>query len=141
MDINTTIKYYRNLRLDIISSLLPINMNDIKKAFLLKTINNKRNILKNVLDRVENQNHFLISMLQNDNPFSFKREISDNIIDAIDKYYELYLFISIENEFFYCLIEEDNFPKNKINRQLISFKKVKPFNYKLFFLNRRRIDN
>lgn len=140
MEINTTIKYYNNLNLNRIVSLLPIDMASIEKAFKLKTLNNRKGILGKVLDRIENQNHFLISLFRNDNPYNFQDEISKGVIDAIDKYYDLYLFISKKNEFFYCLIEEDNFPKNEVKRRLIKFEKIKPFNYKLFFFNRKRID-
>jgi len=139
MEINTTIEYYNNLNLNRIVSLLPIDSKSIKKAFKLKTLNNRKGILNKIIHRVENQNHFLISLLRNDNPYNFENEISKGIIDAIDKYYDLYLFINEQKEFFYCLIEEDNFPKNQVSRRLIKFEKIKPFNYKLFFFNRKKI--
>lgn len=135
--------YNRNQKLNKITFFIKENLEEVKidKIFFLKTINETENgktllKLKKIIDK---DNLFKLGLFKNNSPYNFNRLDSEGIVGAVEAYYELYLVIDKQDNFHIYIIQENNFFKDKPINELIYFKKVKKFNYWLYFLNRTKL--
>jgi hypothetical protein len=116
---------------------------DIKKAFYIKSVNDRINILPRLISLIEGERHILISLMTRGRSSSDDRLDEEGIIEAVEIYYKIYLIISNTNEYYYALTKIDNFPINGgTDTVLVLLEKIRPFFYKLYFpFNNRHLLN
>nr|WP_315176493.1 hypothetical protein [uncultured Flavobacterium sp.] len=135
--------YNRNQKLNKITFFIKENLEEVKieKIFFLKTINETENgkTLLKLKKIIDNDNLFKLVLFKNNSPYNFNRLDSEGIVGAVEAYYELYLVVDKQDNFYICVIQENNFFKDKPINELIYFKKVKKNNYWLYFLNRTKL--
>lgn len=111
---------------------------EIENIFYLKTINETEsgNTLLKLKKIIDTSNLYKLVLFKNNTPYNFERLDSEGIVGVVKVYYELYLVIDKQDNYHIYIILENNFFKDKPINELIYFKKVKKFNYRLYFFNR-----
>lgn len=113
----------------------------VEKAYYLKSINESGNTFSKLKGIIESKSYLRLALLKDESPYDFRRLDDEGVVEAVQSFYELYFFISRKNEYYFAVIEENNFFKEKPINELKCLIKVEHFNYKLFLFNRKRIDN
>lgn len=113
----------------------------IKKAYYLKTINETGKVISDLKKMVDNKSYLKLALLKNDNPYDFDRLDNDGVIEVIESFYEVYFVIDVNDNYYFVIVKENNFFEDKPINELEYIKKVTPFMYKMYFFNRKRIDN
>ncbi|WP_347922486.1 hypothetical protein [Pontimicrobium sp. SW4] len=112
----------------------------IKKAYYLKSVNEKGDTFSKLKRIIEDKSYLKLALLKEDSPYDFRRLDDEGVVEAVQSFYELYFFISKTNNYYFAVIEENNFFRDKPINELKYLIKVESFNYKLFLFNRKRID-
>ena len=118
-----------------------INKERIKKAYYLKTINETAKIVSDLKEIVDAGSYLKLALLKNDTPYNFDRLDGEGVVEVVESFYELYLVIDVDDNYYFVIIKENNFFRDKPINELEYIKKVTPFWYKVYFFNRKRINN
>ena len=138
---SSILKYDKEQRYSKVVNLVSNNLDveSFDRVYHLKTLNEKGNILLNLKSNIKNENYLKLAFLKNEEPYDFSRLDDEGIVEVEDKFYNLYLIIC-KNSYYFVILSENNFFEEKPINKLELIQKVRPFKFRLYFFDRKRID-
>ncbi len=135
----------QKIKTSIIINFLSIYLKneDIKKIYCYKTIIKKGNILNKLIKIIKNEDYYKLFFYDNNENEIFNLEglDYDGIIYSVENFYEMFIIIDKEKNFYFCIIKNNVFFKDGAMNELVFFEKVKKFNFVFYLLNKKLIYN
>jgi len=118
-----------------------IKENQIHKILFVRSLRetNHTIILDRILQSINNENYFYLAFQRNQRGANLDFLDSNDVIYVADITYEIYLIIDLQGIFYFLIIEEYGFLREGSPNGKTFFKKVKRFNYLLYFFNSKTL--